>query len=416
MGQTQHKNWNEDEARSAAAAFDLRHLTPDFLENPYPWYHALRDYDPVHLLPGGGYLLTRYADCAAVYRDPKTFASDKKKEFGPKYGVGSPLYEHHTTSLVFNDPPLHTRVRKIIAGALTPKAISAMRPALEALVERLLDAGEARGEMDLIEDFASAIPIEVIGNLLGVPHEDRGPLRGWSLAILGALEPVLSDEQMELGNRSVVDFKAYLSELIADRRKHPGDPATDVLTRLIEGEGADAKLSEVELMQNCIFILNAGHETTTNLIGNGLHALLEWPDEKRRLIGDPGLIKTAVEEFLRFESSNQLGNRITTCATEVAGVEMEPDTGITIGIGAANRDPAEFPDPDRLDLSRQPNRHLAFGTGVHACAGMSLARLEGQIAIGRLLARFPNYDLSAAPVRGGRARFRGFLSLPATLG
>lgn len=393
-------------------SFDLTNLAPEFLDDPFPVYRALRKYDPIHRMPDGSYILTRYADCASVYRAPKIFASDKKKEFGPKYGVGSPLFEHHTTSLVFNDPPLHTRVRKIIAGALTPKAISAMRPALEALVDRLLDTGEERGEMDLIEGFASAIPIEVIGNLLDVPHADRGPLRGWSLAILGALEPTLSEAQMELGNTSVTEFKAYLSELIADRRKNPGDPASDVLTRMIQGEGTDEKLSETELMQNCIFILNAGHETTTNLIGNGLFALLAWPDEKRRLIEDPKLIKPAIEEFLRFESSNQLGNRITTCATDIGGVEMGPDSRITICIGAANRDPEEFSDPERMDITRQPNRHLAFGTGVHACAGMSLARLEGQIAIGRFLARFPDYRPNGEAKRGGRARFRGFLSIP----
>ncbi|MGI9415490.1 MAG: cytochrome P450, partial [Hyphomicrobiales bacterium] len=165
-----------------------------------------------------------------------------------------------------------------------------------------------------------------------------------------------------------------------------------------------------------IFILNAGHETTTNLIGNGLHALMEWPDERRRLIDDPQLIDSAVEEFLRFESSNQLGNRITTAGTEIGGVEMAPDTPITLCIGAANRDPGRFPDPDRLDVSRRPNKHLAFGGGAHTCAGLSLARLEGKIAISRLLARFPDYALRTEPVRGGRARFRGFLSIPVAVG
>ena len=408
--------FSRDEEISVAQTFDLKDMPEGFLDNPYPFYRALRKHDPVHRMPDGGYILTRYRDCAVVYRDHRTFASDKKKEFGPKYGVESPLYEHHTGSLVFNDPPLHTRVRKIIAGALTPKAIAAMQPALEALIDRLLDEAEARGAIDLIEDFAAAIPIEVIGNLLAVPHQDRSPLRGWSLAILGALEPTLTDEQMARGNRAVTEFKEYLRGLVRERRKNPGDPASDVLTRLVEGEGADAKLSETELLQNCIFILNAGHETTTNLIGNGLNTLLEWPEEKQRLIDNPSLIKPAVEEFLRIESSNQLGNRISVRATQVGDVKMDPDTRITICIGAANRDPDEFPDPDRLDIGRHPNRHLAFATGVHACAGMSLARLEGEIAMGKLLARFPNYQLVGEPVRGGRARFRGFLSLPATLG
>jgi hypothetical protein len=183
-----------------------------------------------------------------------------------------------------------------------------------------------------------------------------------------------------------------------------------VLTRLIEGETDGERLSETELLHNCIFILNAGHETTTNLIGNGLICLLEWPDQKALLQREPGLIDSAVEEFLRFESSNQLGNRIVTTDTEIGGVAMPRGTLITLCIGAANRDPEVFADPDRLDLARQPNRHLAFGFGIHQCAGMSLARLEGRIAIGRFVRRFPQYRLNCEPVRGGRARFRGFAS------
>jgi cytochrome P450 len=396
-----------------ARSFDLRTLPAGFYDNPYPTYHALRSADPIRRMPDGSLFLTRYRDLVSVYRDARTFSSDKQVEFKPKFG-DAPLYEHHTTSLVFSDPPLHTYVRKLIVGALTVRAIAAMEPALADLVDRLLDAAEAKGRFDLIEDFAAAIPVEVIGNLLGVPHAERGPLRGWSLAILGALEPTLSAEQLEHGNRAVGEFQAYLRVLVADRRAHPGDPAKDVLTRLIQGEGEE-RLSETELLQNCVFILNAGHETTTNLIGNGLHALAEWPGERRKLIDNPGLVRTAVEEFLRFESSNQLGNRISTEATELGGVPVPAGTLVTLCIGAANRDPAVFPDPDRLDITRDPNRHLAFGFGVHQCAGLSLARLEGRVAIARFLARFPDYRLDGPPVRGGRARFRGFLSVPARI-
>ncbi len=392
--------------------FDLRALPADFYEDPFPYYQALRDADPIRLMPDGSYLLTRYADVNAVYRDTAAFTSDKRSEFGPKYG-DTPLYLHHTTSLVFNDPPLHTRVRSIIAGALTPRAIAEMEPGLIALIDGLLDRLAEKRQVDLIEDFAAAIPIEVIGSLLGVPHEERGPLRGWSLAILGALEPSLSPEAMALGNASVTDFTAYLEDLVARRRKHPGDPDKDVLTRLILGEQDGAKLSETELLQNCIFILNAGHETTTNLIGNGLHALLEWPEEKSRLIANPDLIGSAIEEFLRFESSNQLGNRRASKDVEIGGRHLPSGALITLCIGAANRDPDQFPDPDRLDLARAPNRHLAFAAGRHQCVGMALARLEGRIAISRFLGRFPGYRLSSAPQRGGRARFRGFLALPA---
>jgi cytochrome P450 len=400
-----------DEARVVAANFDLRKLPAEFYADPFPTYRAIREAAPVLRLPSGGYFLARYADVIAVYKDAQLFSSDKKKDFKPKYG-DSLLYEHHTTSLVFNDPPLHTRVRRLIAGALTPRAIASMEPQLVALVDTLLARMAAKGRVDLIEDFAAAIPIEVIGNLLGVPHDERGPLREWSLAILGALEPVVTPAMAERGNRAVAQFKVYLEGLIARRRAKPGDPDQDVLTRLIEGEADGETLSPLELMHNCIFLLNAGHETTTNLIGNGLQALLDHPGEKARLIAQPGLIKSAVEEFLRYESSNQLGNRITTGAAVVGGVEIPPETDVTLGIGAANRDPEQFPDPERMDIAREPNRHLAFGMGIHRCAGMNLARLEGQIAIGRFLARFPAYAPAGKPTRGGRARFRGFLSIP----
>ena len=222
-------------ARQAAASFDLKELPEDFYSNPFPYYHALREHAPVKQLPDGGYFLTRYSDVDFVYKNPKLFSSDKKKEFKPKYG-DSLLYEHHTTSLVFNDPPLHTRVRRLIAGALTPRAIAEMQPGLVALVDRLLDAMAAKGHVDLIEDFAAAIPVEIIGNLLGVPHEGRDPLRGWSLAILGALEPVVTPEAFERGNRAVQDFIVYLEGLIGNRRANPGNPERDVLTRLIQGE------------------------------------------------------------------------------------------------------------------------------------------------------------------------------------
>ena len=402
-------------AGEIAVSFDLRALPPDFYANPYPVYAALRDQEPVRRMPDGSWFLTRYADLVAVYRDAGVFSSDKKIEFTPKYGAGAPLLEHHTSSLVFNDPPLHTRVRKLIMGALTRRAIAQMEPGLVTLVDTLLDAIAAQGGGDLIEDFASAIPVEVIGNLLGVPHEDRGPLRGWSLAILGALEPRLTPQQEALGNRSVREFLDYLRTLVAQRRRQPGDPEHDVLTRLIQGEDAGETLSETELLQNCIFILNAGHETTTNLIGNALCALHEWPLQKQALLGAIGseaAVDAAIEEFLRFESSNQLGNRRAVRACEVGGVALPEGALVTLSIAAANRDPAQFAAPDVLDLARTGNRHLAFGFGIHQCAGLSLARLEGRIAIGRFLARFPGYRLTASPTRGGRARFRGFLQAP----
>jgi cytochrome P450 len=399
------------DTRELAAGFDLEKLTPEFYADPYPTYRALREHEPVKRMPNGSWFLTRYDDLVSAYKNTKLFSSDKKKEFYPKYGA-SPLYEHHTTSLVFNNPPAHTRVRRLITGALSPRAIAAMEPDLIALVERLLDGLAAKDNVDLIEDYAAAIPIEVIGNLLDVPHGERGPLRDWSLAILGALEPVIGPEAFARGNKAVEDFLAYLETLVEQRKAKPGNPQHDVLTRLIQGEDNGERLTSKELLHNCIFLLNAGHETTTNLIGNGLVALSNNPDQKTRLIAQPELIKTAVEEVLRFESSNQLGNRMTSEPVELGGVVLAAGTPVTLCIGAANRDPAQFPDPENFDVGRSPNRHLAFASGPHQCAGMALARLEGAIAISRFLARFPGYELNGAPVRGGRVRFRGFSSVP----
>src|SRR5437764_4082914 len=269
-------------AEGVAGEFDIAVLPADFYANPYPYYHALRAHAPVKPMRDGSWFLTRYDDVVAVYRDPKVFSSDKKSEFAPKYGA-TPLYEHHTTSLVFNDPPLHARVRRSILGALSQRHVAAMEPGLAALVGQLLDRMAERRDVDLIDDFAAAIPVEIIGNLLRVPRSDRAPLRGWSLAILGALEPVLTAQRAEAGNRAVTEMLAYLKTLVDERRQHPGDPDTDVLTRLIEGEENGERLTEKELLHQCIFLLNAGHETTTNLIGNALHALTEWPGEKAKL-------------------------------------------------------------------------------------------------------------------------------------
>jgi hypothetical protein len=399
--------------RAAARTFDIKRLEPRFLDDPYPLYRALREHDPIHRMPDGSYFLSRYEDCAAVYRDVENWSSDKKIDFRPNFG-DSLLYEHHTTSLVFNDPPYHTRVRKLLAPAFTPRALKALQSRIEALIDRLLDAVAQRGRFDLIDDFASAIPVQLIGDMLGVPQSERKPLRDWSLAILGALEPVPSRGQLARGSDAVAAFKDYLVDLIRRRLREKNSDEGEILSTLIGASAFDLhsageRLSEIELLHNCIFLLNAGHETTTNLIGNGVDLLLRHPQAMRELRDDPELIDTAVEEFLRLESSNQLGNRRAVKDTVLGGVTMPAGTYVHIGIGAANRDPTQFPDPDRLDLRRQPNRHLAFATGIHACAGMSLARMEAQVAIGKFVRHFPEIERDGAFVRGGRARFRGFL-------
>ena len=344
--------------------FELTRPPPGFVDDPYPFYAELRARDPVHEMEGGVFL-SRYEDALAVYRDPHA-SSDKKAEFGPKLGGpdNAPLYEHHTTSLVFNDPPLHTRVRRIIMGAVNQRAIARMEPNVLRLVDTLLgEMAEARA-VDFIGAFAAQIPIEVIGNLLDIPRAERGPLRGWSVAILSGLEPRLTPQMFEAGNRAVTEFIAYLKDLVEARRKNPGDYDSDVLTRLIQGEKDGEKLTERELYHQCIFLLNAGHETTTNLIGNGLWALLNNPAELARLRADP----------------------------------------------------AQFADPERFDAGRKPNRHVAFGQGEHVCVGMNVARMEGRIAFTRLLERFARIEPDGAPERDRRIRFRGFRRFPVRVG
>lgn len=400
-------------AMDVANNFDLKNLPDSFYDDPFATYRALRTHAPVKRSPDGSVFLSRYRDVLQVYQDPATFSSDKRAEFAPKFGKDSRLFRHHTTSLVFNDAPYHSRVRRTIMGALVPRALARLEPKLEHLIERLLDRAEAAGQVDAIADFAAAVPVEVIGDLLDIPADCRGPLRSWSLAILMALEPTTSQDALARGETALADFHGYLGELIAARRARPGNPAHDVLTRLMQADGEP--LSAIELAENCVFLLNAGHETTTNLIGNALELFDRYPDARKQILAAPETLRTAIEEVLRFESSNQLGNRVTTRDTEIGGERLPAGTFVTLGIGAANRDPAAFELAEEFDITRHPNRHLAFAAGVHQCAGMNLARLEGRIAIGGFLKRFPDYRPSTPPVRSRRARFRGFVSLPLEL-
>lgn len=391
--------------------FDVRSPPPGFIDNPYPTYTRLRREAPVLAQPDGSFVVSTYRALDTIYRDNQTFSSDKKAIFGPKFG-SSPLFEHHTTSLVFNDPPLHTRIRQIMVGAMTPRAIARLEPGLIGLIDQLLDEMAGKDKIDLIKNFAARIPIHVIGNLLDIPMADRGPLRDWSLAILGALEPTLTPEQERTGNDAVVAFKTYLGSLTDHRRRHPGHPDADVLTRLIESEGE--KLSEIELLQNCIFILNAGHETTTNLIGNALALLYDHPEALRVLINQPASMATAVDEFLRLQSPNQFGNRLTTKAVTIEGVSIPTGTDLHLCIGAANRDETVFVDADKVVPDRRPNKHLAFAGGAHTCVGLSLARLEGRIALRRFIERYPDFEITERAY-SPRIRFRGFKTLMAKL-
>ncbi len=392
--------------------FDLAKLPDDFFADPYPYYEALRTQAPIHPLPNG-YLLSRYHDVRSVYRDTTTFSSAKQAQFGPAFGIDSPLYEHHTTSLVFNDPPLHTQVRRAIGNALSQQIIVSLNDPLIRLVDDLLD--ELPGKADLIADFAAAIPIEIIGNLLRVPREDRAQLRGWSLAILGALEVDLAPADKSAGETAVTEFVDFLDGHIETHRRAMKKTDDDILSRLLRWEENGTRLEGRELYHQCIFLLNAGHETTTNLIGNCIELLLRYPEARTTLEADPACIDTLVEETLRFESPNQLGNRTVTKATTIGDIQLEPGQIVTLCIGAANRDSAVFEDAARFDPTRAANPHLAFGAGIHTCAGLHVARLEAKTAITELFKRFPNLGLADNPERARRARFRGFTNLPVTL-
>ncbi len=395
-----------------ARSFDLNAIGQDFIEDPFPTLRHLRAHDPVHRNPDGSLFLTRYADVMMAYRHP-AMSSDKKVAFRKKFGEG-PLYDHHTTSLIFNDPPYHTTVRKLLSVAFTPRKLKEMEPLIVTVVDGLLDRLEDQPEFDLIPAYAMALPTEIISFMLGIPEQHRQLLRQYSLKILGALDPVVSEDRLKAGHDAVAEFGALLTDLIADRRRKADQTGTqgEVLAALIFGVIDGRSLTDVELVQNCIFLLNAGHETTTSMVGNGVGMLLDHPDEMQRLRDDPSLIAGAVEEILRHQSPLQIGNRLATEDVDLGGVTVPAGTYIHTSIAAANRDPAVFDDPETVDITRHPNRHVAFAMGHHICLGATLARMEGKIAIGRLVERFPTLRRNGPAESMGLARFRGFHRLP----
>lgn len=397
------------------SGFDIYDLPGDFVPEAYRYFDALRAESPVHRNSNGSWLLTRYADLVTVYRDPSVWSSDKKIEFKPKFG-DSPLYEHHTTSLVFRDPPDHTRIRKLFQAAFTRKALAALEPRIHALVDSYLDELEDGRKMEVVSDFSFKLPVEVVCDMLGVPGSDRMLIRDWALLILGALEPVLSQEQFDAGCAAVEDFKAYLRDRVRERRANPeGGQEGEILAALIEAEEDGEKLTELELLHQCIFLLNAGHETSTNMLSHGVHEMLRHPDQIEKLREDPGLIESAVEEVLRFQAPIQVNNRRAIQDTELCGVPLPAGSEVHLMIGAANHDPEQFPEPDRFDIARRPNRHLSFGLGVHICAGNTLARIEGRIAFGKLFTRFPSLKMDAPARLSNRVRFREVTELRVSL-
>jgi len=367
-------------------------MDPEFLANPYPTYARLRAEDPVHHSPLDFWVLTRYEDVAAVLRDPRFIKEPLAPFVAARFGVAVP--SGVGLSMLDRDPPDHTRLRSLVSKAFTPRVVEGLRPRIQRIVDDLIARAEAAGSMDLIEEFAYPIPVNVICEMLGVPVEDHERFRGWSLDIARGLDSILLPPESEVPRRSGAARHAigeYFRELIAARR---ASPRGDLLSALIAAEEAGDKLSEDELLATCILLLIAGHETTVNLIGNGTLALLRHPAELRRLRETPGLIASAVEELLRYDGPVQRTARIPSTDVTIGGRTIGKGEMVMPFIAAADRDPAQFPDPDRLDLARADNRHIAFGWGIHFCLGAPLARVEGQIAIGTLARRLPNLALA----------------------
>jgi cytochrome P450 len=386
-------------------------MDPDFLADPYPTYHRLRDEDPVHHSPLDFWVLTRYDDVATVLRDPRFIKEPLVSMVAARFGVSVP--PGVGLSMLDRDPPDHTRLRSLVSKAFTPRVVEGLRPRIQKMVDDLITRAEAVGTMDLIEEFAYPIPVNVICEMLGVPVGDHERFKGWSLDIARGLDSVWLPPESEIPKRSGAARHAigdYMRGLIAERR---ASPRGDLLSALITAEEAGDKLSEDELISTCILLLIAGHETTVNLIGNGTLALLRHPEELRRLRETPGLITSAVEEVLRYDGPVQRTARITSTEVTIGGRTIPKGEMVMPFIGAADRDPSQFPDPDRLDLGRTNNRHIAFGWGIHFCLGAPLARVEGQIAIDTLIRRLPRLALvDAEPEYRQSLTLRGLKALP----
>ena len=387
-------------------------MDPTFVADPYPTYRQLRAADPVHRSPMGFWVLTRYDDVVAALRDPRLAKEAIAAFVAARFGLAAPP-TGMGLSMLDRDPPDHTRLRSLVSKAFTPRVVEGLRPRIQQIVDGLLARAREQGSMDLIEEFAYPIPVNVICEMLGVPVEDHERFKGWSLDIARGLDSILLPPDSDVPKRSATSRTAladYFRELIAKRR---ASPRADLLSGLIAAEEAGDKLSEHELLATCILLLVAGHETTVNLIGNGTLALLRHPDQLRRLRENPGLIGTAVEELLRFDGPVQRTARIPSEDVVIDGRTIAKGEMVMPFIGAADRDPAQFVDPDRLDIGRTDNRHIAFGWGIHFCLGAPLARVEGQIAINTLVQRLPKLALATeAPEFRQSLTLRGLKSLP----
>jgi cytochrome P450 len=405
--------------RNSSRAFDQHMLSPEFYANPYPIYHQLRDADPVHWSDAWkGWVLTRYADVTSTLRDFSRFSNvgriDLFLEQLPEEGRGKmgPLKGHFSRAITHLDPPDHTRIRKLLKTVLSTRLVQSMCPRIEALVSELISEVQDAGRMDVIRDFAYPLPAIVLGEMLGIPPEDRDQYKKWSddigVGLVGTGRAAL--DNVERARQSLFELTDYLRPLVAQRRQHPRN---DLISNLIAIEVKGDRLSERELFSTCITLILAGHGTTTNLIGNGILALLRHPDQLEALKNDPSLIEIAVEELLRYDSPLQRIWRMATEDVEIDGKHIRKGQIVLPTMGAANRDPAEFAEPDRLNISRQNNPHVALGTGIHLCVGGPLARLQGVIAINALLQRLPSLQLETEALAWEANLFhRGLKSLP----
>ena len=392
---------------------------PEVHEDPYPLYHRLRAEDPVHRSELGFWVITRHADVLAVLRDPRMSRDPRRSErvdlLRQSPEVDQLLAaEEAAPSMLFVDPPDHTRLRALVNKAFTPAAVERLRPRVEAVVAGLLDRVAGAGAMDVVEDLAYPLPVTVICEMFGVPEADRERFRAWSRGRVHLLDPLVASDALQRALQARLALRDYLRGLIAERRDHP---TGDLLSALIAAEDQGRQLSQDELVSMCVLLLVAGHETTVNLIANGTLALLRDPGALARLAAEPALAGSAVEELLRYDSPVQFTSRHALADRELGGRRVRAGESVVAVLGAANRDPAQFPEPDRLDLGRRPNRHVAFGGGIHFCLGATLARVEARIAIAALLARLPGLRLGPQPpVRRDTVTLRGLASLPVTFG
>jgi cytochrome P450 len=406
-----------EQVKTVAGAPLFNPLAPDFIANPYPFYHRLRETEPMHLTPLGFYVASRHADIATILRDKrfgKDFAGRMSRRHGPEI-LEEPVYRSMRHWMLQQDPPDHTRLRGLVVRAFTARRVEDMRPRIQEIVDWIIDRVESRGRMDLIADFAFRLPVTVICDMLGIPSEDRELFFTSSRTGGRLLDPVpLSRAEIEQHNASNLAAADYFNRLFELRRREPGD---DLTTQLVQAEEHGSKLSNEELTANIILLFGAGHETTVNLIGNGLLALYRNPDQLRLLREDPSLTAGAVEELLRYDSSVQVTGRTTLeDVDEIGGIPLAKGQSVICLLGSANRDPAIYADPDRLDITRADVRPLSFGGGIHYCLGAQLARIEGEIAIATLLRRLPGLQVDDAEHPDWRQTFvlRGLNTLPAS--